>query len=58
MARVFLADGKGGDELKKRLQQKWNRPRVYVNDKRFFKPDDMSVGVVRAYAVYIQGGKV
>lgn len=41
--------------MKKRLQKKWNRPKILVNDKRYFKPDDISPGAVVAYAVYIPG---
>lgn len=45
--------------MKKRLKKKWgkNNPKILVNDKRFFKPDNMSPGTVVAYAVYIPGGE-
>lgn len=43
--------------MKKRLQRKWRKARVYVNDPRFFVRDDMSVGQLRAYAVYVEGVK-
>lgn len=41
--------------MKKRLQRKWCKPKILVNDNRYFKLDDMSTGVVVAYAVYIPG---
>jgi hypothetical protein len=43
--------------MKKRLQKKWGKrkPRILVNDKRYFKPDNMSPGTIVAYAVYIPG---
>lgn len=41
--------------MKKRLQRKWNRPKILVNDKRYFEPDNMSPGRIAAYAVYIPG---
>jgi len=41
--------------MKKRLQKKWNKPKIMVNDKRYFKPDDISPGRIAAYAVYIPG---
>lgn len=43
--------------MKKRLQRKWGKGRVYVNDPRFFLPDDMSAGRLATYAVWI-GKKV
>jgi hypothetical protein len=45
--------------MKKRLQKKWNKqqPKILVNDKRYFKPDNMSPGRVVAYAVYIPGAR-
>lgn len=45
--------------MKKRLQKKREkqRPRVLVNDKRYFVPDNMSPGTIVAYAVYIPGEK-
>ena len=43
--------------MKKRLQKKREkqRTRILVNDKRYFVPDNMSPGTIRAYAVYIPG---
>ena len=41
--------------MKKRLQKKWCKPRILVNDKRYFVPDNMSPGTIVAYAVYIPG---
>ena len=45
--------------MKKRLQEKWDKqkPKILVNDKRYFKPDYMSPGTIVAYAVYIPGEK-
>lgn len=31
-----------------------SKPKVFVNDKRYFVKDDMSVGALRAYAVYTE----
>jgi hypothetical protein len=44
--------------MKKRLQRKWGRATVYVNDPRFFVRDDISIGALRAYAVYVPERKV
>jgi len=43
--------------MKKRLKKKNDKQeaKIYVNDKRFFKPDCMSPGTIVAYAVYIPG---
>ena len=43
--------------MKKRLQRKWGKrkPRILVNDKRYFVLDNMSPGTIRAYAVCIPG---
>jgi len=43
--------------MRKRLRKKWEnrKPRILVNDKRYFKPDNMSPGTIVAYAVYIPG---
>ena len=43
--------------MKKRLQKKREkqRTRILVNDKRYFKLDNMSPGTIVAYAVYIPG---
>ncbi len=45
--------------MKKRLKKKSDKQeaKIYVNDKRFFKPDNMSPGWVVAYAVYVPGEK-
>lgn len=34
-----------------------DKPKIYVNDKRYFQKDDISLGVVRAYAVYVPAEK-
>jgi hypothetical protein len=43
--------------MKKRLRKKREKrkPRILVNDKKYFKPDNMSPGTIVAYAVYIPG---
>lgn len=43
--------------MSKRLKKKWSSPKIYVNDKRYFVKDDMSVGALRAYAVWVDEGK-
>lgn len=45
--------------MKKRLRAKIDKrePRVYVNDKQYFKPDNMSIGTLMAYAVYVEPRK-
>lgn len=30
-----------------------DKPKIYVNDKRYFVKDNMSIGALRAYAVYV-----
>ena len=32
-----------------------DKPKIYVNDKRYFVKDNMSPGTIVAYAVYIPG---
>lgn len=41
--------------MNKRIQKKRDKlaPKIYVNDKRYFKPDDISRGLIMAYAVWI-----
>ena len=43
--------------MRKRLWKKWEKrkPKILVNDKKYFKPDNMSPGTIVAYAVYIRG---
>ncbi len=43
--------------MKKQLKKKNDKQeaKIYVNDKRYFKPDYMSPGTIVAYAVYIPG---
>lgn len=41
--------------MNKRVQKKRDKqtPKIFVNDKRYFKPDDISRGMIMAYAVYV-----
>lgn len=36
--------------MRKRRKPKF---KIVVNDKRYFRPDDIAIGALRAYAVYV-----